>query len=76
MSTEVDKPLEIRRTAIQTIAEMDRGLTLLDMMLKQGKFASAREAIDGLKAINQMQELCIREINRDNAALHAAGGAR
>lgn len=71
MTTEVDKPREIRRTALQTVAEMERGLDLLDRMLKQGKFASAREVLEGLKAMNVMQELCIREINKTNAELEA-----
>ena len=69
--TEAEERVEIRRTALQTVGEVDRGLTLLDLQLKKGMFTGARETVQGLKALMIMQEACIRELNKRNTQLEA-----
>jgi len=62
---------EVRRTLLQSIAEMGRGLKLAGLLLKQGKFASARDTITGTEAMLILHEGMAQLLLKENQRLTA-----
>jgi hypothetical protein len=63
--------LETRRTLLQSVAEMSRGLKVISGFLKMGKFGMARDQIAAVDAMLQLHEMLAQELNRDNRRLAA-----
>jgi hypothetical protein len=55
---------ERRRLALQSTAELDRGLDILDRELRLGRFQSARETVAQLKAIVRVADATLVEYLR------------
>jgi hypothetical protein len=53
--------IEARRLAIQTVAELDRGLELIDRQLRAGQFMAARETAQTCRALVQAQDGLFQE---------------
>lgn len=66
--TEVQR-LETRRTLLQSIAEMSRGLNVISGMLKMGMMGTARDQIAAIEAMLQLHEMLARELNKENRRL-------
>ena len=64
-----EQRLEVRRTLLQSIAEMGRGLKLAGLLLKQGKFASARDTITGTEAMLILHEGMATLLLKENQRL-------
>jgi hypothetical protein len=60
---------EVRRTLLQSIAELQRGLKLAGLALKQGKFGSAKEVITGTEAMLVLHESMATLLLKENQRL-------
>jgi hypothetical protein len=60
---------EVRRTLLQSIGEIGRGLELAKLMLKQGKFSSAKEVIAGTEAMLVLHEGMAQLLLKENTRL-------
>lgn len=63
--------VETRRTLLQSIAEMSRGLKVISGFLKMGMMGTARDQIAAVDAMLQLHEMLAQELNRDNRRLAA-----
>ena len=61
MST-TDRDVELRRQALQSSAELWRGLDILDRELRAGKFTGARETVQMLRAVVRVQDATIQHL--------------
>ena len=66
-----EQRLEVRRTLLQSIAELQRGLKLAGLLLKQGKFSSAKETIQGTEAMLIVHEGMAQLLLKENQRLQA-----
>jgi valyl-tRNA synthetase len=48
--------LEARRAVIQTVAELDRGMQIIEIQLKTGKFMDARETAKKCRDLVKLQD--------------------
>lgn len=64
-----EQRLEVRRTLLQSIGEMGRGLKLAGLLLKQGKFSSAKETITGTEAMLILHEGMAQLLLKENQRL-------
>jgi hypothetical protein len=74
MTTEVltdEQRLETRRTLLQSIAELQRGLTLAGLQLKKGLFGGARDTIRGTEAMLILHEGMANLLLKENQRLQA-----
>jgi DNA phosphorothioation-dependent restriction protein DptG len=60
---------EVRRTLLQSIGEIGRGLELAKLMLKQGKFSSAKDVIAGTEAMLVLHEGMANLLLAENSRL-------
>jgi hypothetical protein len=60
---------EVRRTLLQSIGEIGRGLELAKLMLKQGKFSSAKDVIAGTEAMLVLHEGMAQLLLKENTRL-------
>lgn len=61
-----DDGQELRALALQTTAEMWRGLDVMDLELKQCRLASARDTIRQIRAIVKMADEAIIVLTREH----------
>jgi len=61
--------LEVRRTLLQSVAEMGRGLKVISGFLKMGQFSMARDQIAAVDAMLQLHELLAQRLNGENRRL-------
>lgn len=66
-----EQRLEVRRTLLQSIGEIGRGLKLAGLLLKQGKFSSAKETITGTEAMLILHEGMAQLLLKENQRLRA-----
>lgn len=66
-----EQRLETRRALLQSIAEMQRGLKLASLQLKQGMFGGARETITGTEGLLLMHEALAASLLKENQRLQA-----
>ena len=59
--TEEEKT-EIRQIALQSIAEIDRGLRIAEMQFRGGAFMAAKQTVADTRAILGMHESTVQEI--------------
>lgn len=59
--TEEEKT-EIRQIALQTIAEIDRGLRVAEMQFRGGAFMAAKQTVADTRGILGMHESTVQEI--------------
>jgi hypothetical protein len=64
-----DQRLEVRRTLLQSIAEMGRGLKIMGLLLKQGQFAKSRDQIDAAGAMLTVHEGLAQMLLAENRRL-------
>jgi len=72
MSTEAmteHQTLEVRRTLLQSVAEMGRGLKVISGFLKMGQFSMARDQIAAVDAMLQLHEMLAQRLNGENRRL-------
>lgn len=62
---------EVRRTLLQSIGELSRGLKLAGVALKQGKFSTAKEVITGTEAMLILHESMAQLLLKENQRLKA-----
>ena len=58
--------IEVRRTLLQSVAEMARGLKIISGFLKMGKFGMARDQIAAVDAMLQLHEMLAQELLTEN----------
>lgn len=56
---------ENRRLALQSTAELDRGLEILDRELRLGRFQSARETVTQLRALVRVADATLVDYLRN-----------
>lgn len=56
---------ENRRLALQSTAELDRGLEILDRELRLGRFQSARETVAQLRAVVRVADATLVDYLRN-----------
>lgn len=61
-----DDGQELRSLALQTTAEMWRGLDVMDLELKQRRLASARDTIRQIREIVKMADTAIIALTREH----------
>lgn len=64
-----EQRLETRRAILQSIAEVQRGLKLASLQLKQGMFGGARESITGSEGLLLMHEALAISLLKENQRL-------
>jgi len=57
-----EEATEIRQIALQSIAEIDRGLRIAEMQFRGGAFMAAKQTIADTRAILQVHEGTVQEI--------------
>lgn len=62
---------EVRRTALQSIAEIDKGLDIAEMAVKQGKFSMGKQCISASRAMLKLHEDMVRKVLAENAQLRS-----
>jgi len=62
---------EVRRTLLQSIAEIGRGLDLAKRQLKKGMFAGAKDTISGTEAMLVLHEGMANLLLKENQLLRA-----
>ncbi|QRE81864.1 hypothetical protein F1734_17510 [Rhodococcus ruber] len=62
-----DHDVELRRQALQSSAELWRGLDILDRELRAGKFTSARDTVQMLRAVVRIQDATIQHLTARHA---------
>lgn len=67
-----EQRLEVRRTLLQSIGELSRGLKLAGIALKQGKFGTAKKVITGTEAMLILHESMAQLLLKENQRLRAA----
>lgn len=60
---------EVRRTLLQSLGEMQRGLDLAGRLLKQGKFSTAKDTIAGTEAMLVLHEGMAQLLLKENQRL-------
>lgn len=58
--TAPDDVVEARRAAIQALAEVDRGLDILDAELRRGLFSDARESVAAMRSLVRLADEAAR----------------
>lgn len=66
-----DQRLEVRRTLLQSVGEMGRGLKIISGMLKLGMMGTARDQIAGVEAMLILHEGMAQELLKENRRLNA-----
>jgi hypothetical protein len=64
-----EQRVELRRGILQSIGEIDRGLTLADRQLKAGRFMDARDTITGIRGLLGLHESLSRRLLDENRDL-------
>ena len=62
--TPAQRRSEAHAAVIQCVAELDRGLTVLDMELRKGQFNAARVSVGALKVIVGMLDELVPQVAR------------
>ena len=57
-----DSDVELRRQALQSSAELWRGLDILDRELRAGMFTGARETVQMLRTVVRIQDATIQHL--------------
>ena len=64
-----EQRIEVRRTLLQSIGEIGRGLELAGRLLKAGKFSGAKETITGTEAMLILHEGMAQLLLKENQRL-------
>lgn len=60
----VDRQKEIRRTALQVVAELDEGLQIIDRCVRAGQFTMARDSVKLCRELVKAQERMVQALLR------------